>query len=80
VKLRQRVPGSCQQMLKEREGLAGTKGTSIESTEASYRIRMALKSVREDAQKLQDLQVKQDKKVSLLEIKDQALPSYGNKN
>ncbi len=50
-------------MLKGREGFAGTKGMSIESAEASYRIRIALKSVREDAQKLQDLQAKQDKKV-----------------
>lgn len=52
-------------MLKEREELAGVKGTSIETAEASYRIRIALKTAREEAQKLQDMQAKQEKKVMI---------------
>lgn len=64
-------------MLKERDDLAGTKGTSIETAEASYRIRIALRTVREDAQKLQDLQAKQERKVGLFTSRQRRIRDGG---
>ncbi|KAI9032301.1 hypothetical protein DFJ74DRAFT_754144 [Hyaloraphidium curvatum] len=50
------------QMLKEREGLTASRSATVEAAEASYRIRIALKEVREVAQRLADTQAKEEKK------------------
>jgi hypothetical protein len=52
------------QMLKEREELTEIRQGSKETAELSHRIRTRIKSVKEDAQKLQSIHKKDEAKVN----------------
>ena len=53
-------------MLRERDELLSFKAGTKEAAEASYRIRLRLKALREDLTKLQSLQRQDEKKVTFL--------------
>jgi ElaB/YqjD/DUF883 family membrane-anchored ribosome-binding protein len=54
---------SVRQALKEREDLLTTSGTSPETAEASYRIRIMIKGLKESQTRMQEIVAKEGKKV-----------------
>ena len=68
TRLRKKLHSECKtvrQLLKEREMLTARMGTTSETAEASYRIRVAIKSLKEDLGKMDDIVGKEDRKVCI---------------
>ncbi|KAJ3340020.1 hypothetical protein HDU93_007569 [Gonapodya sp. JEL0774] len=53
---------TVRQQLKEREELLSLRGTSPETAESSYRIRVAIKAIKEDAAKMKEIANKDERK------------------
>ncbi|KXS20174.1 hypothetical protein M427DRAFT_94601 [Gonapodya prolifera JEL478] len=53
---------TVRQQLREREELLSLKGTSPETAEASYRVRVAIKAIKEDATRMRDIASKEERK------------------
>ncbi|TPX49446.1 hypothetical protein SeMB42_g01576 [Synchytrium endobioticum] len=65
TRIRRKLHSDCKivrQLLKEREMLTSRMGTTSETAEASYRIRVAIKSLKEELGKMDDIIAKEDRK------------------
>ncbi|TPX33172.1 hypothetical protein SmJEL517_g03810 [Synchytrium microbalum] len=65
TRIRKKLHGDCKtirSLLKEREMLTARMGTTSETAEASYRIRVAIRSLKEELGRMDDIMAKEDKK------------------